>query len=88
VSIGVGVHQTANSLNELLTDVVLARADLQRRRRVRLATRLDLGAARQRLVAALRAYDAALDANGTPTPYRLRDELRLLESLDRRDITG
>jgi hypothetical protein len=80
------VYQSAVSLNELLTDVVLARADLQRRRKVRLATRLDLGAARLRLVEALRAYDAALDANGSPTPYKLRDELRLLESLDRRDI--
>ena len=39
-------------------------------------------------VEALRAYDAALDANGTPTPYRLRDQLRLLESLDRRDMSG
>jgi hypothetical protein len=88
VSKGPSVHQSAVSLNELLTDVVLARADLQRRRKIRLATRLDLGAARQRLVEALRAYDAALDANGSPTPYKLRDELRLLESLDRRDITG
>ena len=85
---GAKVHQTTGSLNELLTDVMLARADLQRRRKVRLATRLDLGIARQRLVEALRAYDAALDANGTPTPYRLRDELRLLESLDRRDLSG
>jgi hypothetical protein len=78
--------QTAGSLNELLTDVVLARADLQRRRRVRTSTRIDLGAARHRLVDALRAYDAALDANGAPTPYRLRDELRLLEAIDGRDL--
>jgi hypothetical protein len=76
------VRTSADSLNELLTDVVLARADLQRHRRVRTTTRLDLGSATHRLVQALRAYDAALDASGAPTPYRLRDELRLLESLD------
>ena len=51
------------------------------------ATRIDLGAARHRLVDALRAYDAALDASGAPTPYRLRDELRLLEAIDRRDLS-
>jgi len=82
------LHRSTATLNEMLTEVVRARADLQRRRRIRLATRLDLGLARQRLVEALRAYDAALHASGAPTPYRLRDELRLLESLDRRDGRG
>jgi hypothetical protein len=81
------VHQSIDSLNDLLTDVVLARTDLQRRRRIRMATRHDLGTAQHRLVDALRAYDAALDAKGAPMPYRLRDELRLLEALDRRDLS-
>ena len=81
-------QESGATLNELLTDIVRARADLQRRRRIRLATRLDVGLARQHLVDALRTYDAALHARGAPTPYRLRDELRLLESLDRRDLSG
>ena len=76
--------QTANSsLRDLLTDVVAARGALHRERRQRPVTRLDLGLAQHRLVVALRAYESALTQDGAPMPYRLRDELRLLESLDR-----
>ena len=76
--------ETANgSLRDLLTDVVLARGALHRERRMRPVIRLDLGIAQHRLVLALRAYESALTQEGAPMPYRLRDELRLLESLDR-----
>jgi hypothetical protein len=75
--------ETANgSLRDLLTDVVLARGALHRERRQRPVTRLDVGLAQHRLVLALRAYESALTQDGAPMPYRLRDELRLLESLD------
>ena len=80
--------QTANSsLRDLLTDVVVARGALHRERRQRPVTRLDLGLAQHRLVVALRAYESALTQDGAPMPYRLRDELRLLESLDRPSAT-
>jgi hypothetical protein len=80
--------ETANgSLRDLLTDVVVARGALHRERRQRPVTRLDLGLAQHRLVVALRAYESALTQDGAPMPYRLRDELRLLESLDRPNAT-
>ena len=82
------MDQLGSSLQDLFSDVVLARADLQRKRRVRLITRLDLGTARHRLADALRAYESALGATGAPMPYRLRDELRLLDALDRPDRGG
>ena len=76
--------ETANgSLRDLLTDVVLARGELHRERRQKPVARLDLGLAQHRLVVALQAYEYALTRDGAPMPYRLRDELRLLESLDR-----
>ena len=75
------------SLRDLLTDVVVARGALNRERRQRPITRLDLGVAQHRLVVALRAYECALTEDGAPMPYRLRDELRLLESLDRPSAT-
>ena len=77
--------ETANgSLQDLLTDVVLARGAWHRQRSRKPVTRLDLGSARHRLVLALRAYECALNEDGAPMPYRLRDELRLLEALDER----
>ncbi len=75
------------SLRDLLTDVVRARGALHRERRQRPAARLDLGLAQHRLVVALQAYECALTRDGAPMPYRLRDELRLLESLDRPHAT-
>jgi hypothetical protein len=69
------------SLRDLLTEVMLARGALHRQRRRTPVARLDLGNAESRLVEALRAYQAALRADGAPMPYRLRDELRLLESI-------
>jgi hypothetical protein len=71
----------AASLRELLTEVVLARGDLHRQRGRRSAGRHELGGMQSRLADALRAYQAALSAEGAPMPYRLRDELRLLECL-------
>ena len=80
--------QTAHSsLRDLLTDVVVARGALHRERRQRPVIRLDLGLAQHRLVVALQAYESALTQDGAPMPYRLRDELRLLESLDRPNAT-
>jgi hypothetical protein len=71
------------SLRDLLSEIVLARGALQRQRTRRPPDRLELGGAQARLAAALRAYQSALVASGAPMPYRLRDELRLLESLGR-----
>jgi hypothetical protein len=75
------VETTVSSLRELLTEVVLARGALHRQRRRTPVVRLDLGTAQARLAEALRAYQNALGADGAPIPYKLRDELRLLESL-------
>ena len=77
------METATGSLRELLTDIVQARGALHRERRMRPVIRLDLGIAQHRLVVALRAYESALTQDGAPMPYRLRDELRLLESLDR-----
>ena len=73
--------ETVGSLRDLLTEVVLARGALVRQRRRTPVVRLDLGVAQARLADALRAYQNALDSEGAPIPYRLRDELRLLEAL-------
>jgi len=79
------VETATGSLRDLLTDVVGARVALHRERRQRPVTRLELALAQHRLVVALQAYECALTEGGAPMPYRLRDELRLLESLDRTD---
>lgn len=76
------METATGSLRDLLTDVVVARVALHRERRQRPVTRLDLAMAQHRLVVALRAYQGALAQDGAPMPYRLRDELRLLESLE------
>ena len=73
--------ETVSSLRDLLTEVVLARGALLRQRRRTPVVRIDLGIAQSRLAEALRAYQNALDLDGAPIPYRLRDELRLLEAL-------
>ena len=70
------------SLRDLLTDVVHARVAWDRQRNQKPVVRLDFGLARHRLLTALRAYENALRRGGAPMPYRLRDELRLLESLE------
>jgi hypothetical protein len=75
------VETTVSSLRDLLTEVVLARGALHRQRRRTPVVRLDLGTAQSRLAEALRAYQDALRADGAPIPYKLRDELRLLQSL-------
>jgi hypothetical protein len=79
------VEPAAGNLRDLLTEVVLARGALHRQRGRRPVGRLDLGSAQSRLAHALRAYQNALDAEGAPMPYKLRDELRLLESLGELD---
>lgn len=82
---GVVSVDTADSMRDLLTEVVLARGALDRQRRRTPVVRIDLGVAQSRLAEALRAFQSALRAEGAPMPYRLRDELRLLESLGRSD---
>ena len=77
--------EPTESLRDLLTEVMLARGALHRQRRRTPVVRLDLGSAQCRLADALRAYQAALGADGAPIPYRLRDELRLLDALGRPD---
>src|SRR3954452_3534588 len=82
------VETVDGSLRDLLTDVVRARGALHHERRQRPAARLDLGLAQHRLVVALQAYEHALHRDGAPMPYRLRDELRLLQSLDRLNVAN
>lgn len=69
-------------LSDLFGDVVRARDEVVRVRRVQLASRADLGSARHGLVVALEAYTSGLARLGRPVPYALRDELRLQRSLD------
>jgi len=77
-------HPAATPTSELCTNIKRARAELDLARRQQ-ALRNDpsgkVTAARCELVDALRAYLARLAAEGTPAPYRLRDELRLLTAL-------
>jgi hypothetical protein len=80
----VTVPVVSGSLRDLLTDVVLARGDLAHQRRRTPVVQHELGDARRRLVVALRAYELGLGEDGAPMPYRLRDELRLLEALNLR----
>jgi hypothetical protein len=70
------------SLNDLLHDVVRARSEIHKVRRVQLTSRVDAGNVRHDLVVALEAYTACLVAMGRPVPYGLRDELRLHRALD------
>jgi hypothetical protein len=76
------VEPARDSLRDLLTDVVHARVALRGQQRHQPTVRIDLGLAQHRLVTALRAYQIALSRDGAPMPYKLRDELRLLEALD------
>jgi hypothetical protein len=70
-----------DSIRDLLGELVLARRALDQQRRRAPSVRLELAVAQSRLADALRAYLDALDASGAPSPYRLRDELRLLDSI-------
>jgi hypothetical protein len=76
-------HTTeTDSLRELFREVVFARNEIVRVRRVHVSSRVELGAARHCLVQALEAYTGGLAASGRPVPYGLRDELRLQRALD------
>jgi hypothetical protein len=70
------------ALPDLLGDVMRARSEVVKVRRVAAHSRLDVGNARHDLVVALEAYTSCLAAMGRPVPYALRDELRLQRSLD------
>jgi hypothetical protein len=69
------------SMRDLLGELVRARGALDQQRRRMPGVRPELAVAQSRLADALRAYLDALDACGAPSPYRLRDELRLLDSI-------
>lgn len=77
-------HPPTPPTGVLCTNIKVARAQLLRARHQQ-ALRNDVAgnvmAARFELVEALQAYLARLAAEGTPAPYRLRDELRLLTAL-------
>ena len=79
------METAGGTLRDLLSEVVLARGALHWQRGRRPIGRVELGGAQSRLAHALRAYQAALAAEGAPMPYKLRDELRLLESLGELD---
>lgn len=61
----------------LLRDVVEARARFAQERRQPATPPGSADAARRQMLAALKAYTAALEARGLPVPYALRDELRI-----------
>jgi hypothetical protein len=68
----------------LWQDVMLARARLAQarsRERLRGGAQGEVSLARADLLAALESYAARLTSEGTPVPYRLRDELRLHAAL-------
>ena len=67
-------------LDLLLEDLVRARQDVDRLRRAPSDPRGML-AARKSLLGAMESYAAALTERGLPTPWRLRDDLRLQRSL-------
>lgn len=73
--------ETAGGLRGLLTEVVQARGALALQRRRQPVAQMELGNAQDRLADALSAYADGLTAEGAPMPYRLRDELRLLNAL-------
>lgn len=70
-------------LARLLKDVVDARAALARARMMP-GSRTDAGdEARARVLSAIEAYTAALEAQRLPVPYALRDELRIRRGVSR-----
>ena len=64
-------------LDALWEELVSARAAVVEARQGPQGAASMTEAARQRLIAALEAYTAELQAHNLPIPYRLRDDLRL-----------
>jgi hypothetical protein len=73
------------SLDVLREELLSARRDVGRLRRTP-NDRRGLHAAQRSLLAAMESYAAALTERGLPTPWKLRDELRLQRRIgSRRD---
>lgn len=74
-SAGSSARARPRSLEELLEEVVEARADFFAARR--LDNEEIVEEAHNRFVRALRTYTAELERRGLPIPYALRDDLRI-----------
>ena len=72
---------SSGALPTLLADLRTARRQVDRLRATRSPD--ELADAHRALLGAMETYAAALTARGMPTPWRLRDDLRLERSLDR-----
>ena len=67
----------ADPLAALFQEVVSAREAMTVARRAPLGTSSVVDVARTRLLLALEAFTAALDARHLPVPYGIRDDLRI-----------
>jgi hypothetical protein len=67
----------SDPLTALFQEVISARAAMVVARRAPLGTPSIFEGTRTRLLAALEAYAAALDARNLPVPYGIRDDLRI-----------
>ncbi|QBX56752.1 hypothetical protein EXE58_15660 [Nocardioides seonyuensis] len=74
--------QTSTNLSVLLRAVSAARSEVEDARRLRAAPGSAPVAAEQRvLLEALEQYAAALSRQGSPMPYRMRDELAMYRAM-------
>jgi len=64
-------------LSALFQEVVSARAEMTIARRAPLGTSSVVDVARARLLLALEAFTAELNARNLPVPYAIRDDLRI-----------
>ena len=67
----------SDPLSALFQEVVNARAAMTVARRAPLGTSSVVDVARKRLLLALEAFTAELDARNLPVPYGIRDDLRI-----------
>ena len=67
----------SDPLTALFQEVVSARAAMTVARRAPLGTSSVVDVARTRLLLALEAFTAELDARNLPVPYGIRDDLRI-----------
>lgn len=67
----------SDPLSALFQEVVNARAAMTVARRAPLGTSSVVDVARKRLLLALEAFTAELDARHLPVPYGIRDDLRI-----------
>lgn len=67
----------SDPLSALFQEVVSARAEMTIARRAPLGTSSVVDVARTRLLHALEAFTAELNARNLPVPYAIRDDLRI-----------